>query len=541
MIDPQGSGAWGDTPSSHWTMKRTAAAVGIVVQLGMGLGPAWAQNQTVATPPGSNGGVTLPGVPSTPVSHVADSVGGVTQATSANRAMTCGTGMVLSGGTCVPLPTPTPPPNCAYGTVWSGGSCVPIGNFTPPPTNCPSGQVLSGGNCVPLPTVPSTCPATQPVNTQYLNCPSGQTGSIVQTRSVQCDASTNWQWTTGTWSTSSNTCVVAPAPTPPATPCPAIYQTWGAACYGYSPAGSPGTQTSVPNANGSYTGAATYQCNNGTWSYMNGSCNGGTPPPSCNSQTVSWSSCSGSVGGAVHGGFNYPTNSTGGFTGNATFQCNAGTWTYVNGSCNPAPTPTCPASRPSDFQSVSCPSGQTGSIVQTRTVQCNAGTGWQWITGSWTNSSNTCTPVQAPPPPQCQAHYGLAWQWGSSNQCSGTINVGPTPSGQSYTLTGNLSTSFYRFNCVNGSWEAGGDFCPQVTSPQLGCASQGGWLRDSSGQATYSWHTVPATQSGNSVNVPSLYIGQHGASWATFCDPGAWSCNNGTWNNSHLCVYGGGY
>lgn len=461
MIEQSGSGGWGTTPIGHWTMKRTAAAVGIVVQLGMGMGPAWAQNAT--TSPGSNGGASLPGVPVTPVSRVADSVGGVTQATSANKAMTCAAGTVLSGGSCITLPSPTPPPNCAYGTVWTGGSCVAIGSLTPPPTNCPSGQVLSGSACVPLPTVPSTCPATQPVTTQYLNCPSGQTGSIVQTRTVQCDASTSWQWTTSTWGTSSNTCAAVPTAPPPAQPCSAIYQTWGAACYGYSPSASPGSQSSVSNASSAYTGSATYQCNNGSWTYVSGSCTGATPPP-CNSQAVNWSSCSGNVSSASQGGYGYPFNTRSGFTGNATFQCNGGNWTYVNGSCDapppPPPPPVCSAvagpvawgtctgyvNAPNTPQgggySISANGGGTGSI----SWSCSVG-------GAWVETNRTCSPISSPPPTIGCASRTITW--GSSYQAA---CVGQTPAlshGQSANVTAILggwgqSSGSITVQCYNG-------------------------------------------------------------------------------------------
>lgn len=486
MIEQSGSGGWGTTPIGHWTMKRTAAAVGIVVHLGMGMGPAWAQNAT--TSPASNGGTSLPGVPVTPVSRVADSVGGVTQATSANKAMSCSAGTVLSGGSCITLPSPTPPPNCAYGTVWTGGSCVAIGSLTPPPTNCPSGQVLSGSACVPLPTVPSTCPTAQPVTTQYLNCPSGQTGSIVQTRTVQCDASTSWQWTTSTWNTSSNTCATVPTPPPPAQPCPAIYQTWGTACYGYSPSASPGSQFTVTSASSTYPGSATYQCNNGSWTYVSGSCSGGQPatPPPCNSQTVSWSSCSGYVSSTSQGGYAYPSNTTSGATGSATFQCNSGNWTYVNGSCNATPPP---------------------------------------------------PPPPPPPQPQCQAYYGMAWTWGTSNQCSGTVNVGPTPSGSSYTVYGQAAGSYYRFSCSSGTWQPGGDYCPNAAPPPAsGCAARSFQLADPYNYGYVCTFPLPSGSSGQVV-----YGGSVGT--ANSAMGGTAVCSNGSWNTNGLtCMWnGGGY
>lgn len=474
MIEQSGSGGWGTTPIGHWTMKRTAAAVGIVVHLGMGMGPAWAQNAT--TSPASNGGTSLPGVPVTPVSRVADSVGGVTQATSANKAMSCSAGTVLSGGSCITLPSPTPPPNCAYGTVWTGGSCVAIGSLTPPPTNCPSGQVLSGSACVPLPTVPSTCPTAQPVTTQYLNCPSGQTGSIVQTRTVQCDASTSWQWTTSTWNTSSNTCATVPTPPPPAQPCPAIYQTWGTACYGYSPSASPGSQFTVTSASSTYPGSATYQCNNGSWTYVSGSCSGGQPatPPPCNSQTVSWSSCSGYVSSTSQGGYAYPSNTTSGATGSATFQCNSGNWTYVNGSCNATPPPPPPPPPPPACGAVSGPVSWgtcTGYVNAPNTSQggsysisaTGGGTGsisWSCGTGgSWVETSRTCQTASQPLPSMGCASQRLTWQGGAT--CS--ANVPALSNNQPYTVndytTWSAPSGSATVICYNGALTITSSYC----------------------------------------------------------------------------------
>lgn len=545
MIEQSGSGGWGTTPIGHWTMKRTAAAVGIVVHLGMGMGmgPAWAQNAT--TSPASNGGTSLPGVPVTPVSHVADSVGGVTQATSANKAMNCAAGTVLSGGACVSLPTPTPPPNCAYGTVWTGGTCAPIGNFTPPSVNCPSGQVLSGGSCVPLSSNPATCPTTTPASTQSLSCPSGQTGSISQTRTVQCDASTGYAWSTGTWSTSSNSCVT---PAPPAnTPCVAIYQTWGSACYGYTPGISAGSQTTVANASATLSGSATYSCNNGTWTYISGSCSSGSqpapaPPTStpCIASNQAWgSACYGYITGASSGSQASVTNTNSTLSGSATYSCNNGTWSYISGSCSQTPQPctaqnvswsscwgTAPTANNGGYSAVT---NSAGGFTGTGNFSCS--------NGSWVYSSGSCNANSPPPPAQCQAYYGLAWTWGSSNQCSGTVNVGATASGQSYTVYSS-SGGYYTFNCNAGTWQPGGEACSNSRPPPaVGCASIPGYRYNSGG--AYAYYPLPATASGQSVYVDTGMYFYSGGMSETFCpNPGSYSCNQGNWSYPSSCYNG---
>lgn len=300
-------------------LKVAAAVLGIACHFG-------SVNAQVQLP-----GATAPGVPTTPYARPDDSTTGVTQATPANRAMTCQTGHVVSGGQCVALATLIPStPDCAYGQVRSGGTCVALPTQTTPPTNCPTGQVLSGGVCVPLNNNPTPTCAAQPDTTQYIPCPSGQTGSIVQSRNGTCNASTSYTWSMTGWSTTSNSCSVAPVqPSCPAQPatsqstsCPSgqtgvVYQARSATCNastGFTwsmgnwytssnscqtttvacPEAPPATQSLACPAGqtGSITQSRSMTCNTsiGTWTlgawYQSGSSCTTPPPAACDGINV---------------------------------------------------------------------------------------------------------------------------------------------------------------------------------------------------------------------------------------------------------------
>lgn len=342
--------------SSHSSLTRVAAALGIALQLA-GAGQVYAQQ---------NSGVTAPGVSSTTYERPNDSVGGVTQAVSSNIAMQCGAGLVLSGGSCVPMPVPTPPPNCAYGQVYSGGSCVPVSNFTPPTTSCPTGTTLSGGACVPF---------------------------------------------------------VQPPPPPPAG-CTSKTVSWGAACSGTASATTHGSSRAVSSVT-SYTGSATFVCNDGAFLYSSGTCTAPapvvpppppppsptptptptpTPPPSCSarSTTISWGAgCSAavSVGASPSGTSVTVTNTKTNFTGTIPYTCSSGVWGQGSGTCSPVPAPapppacagkaitwsangsTCSANLPST------PSGSTATVYPSNMIQSGSST-WQCSSGTWSLKTN---------------------------------------------------------------------------------------------------------------------------------------------------------
>src|ERR1035437_7527752 len=244
---------------------------------------------------------------STPTAQPADSSTGITQATSADHGMQCATGYALSGGSCVLLSSMLSPPSCPAGQILSGATCIPPSNFFPVVQTCPAGQILSGGACAPV----IDCPAglvlsnnvcipwgtgglsfcsPQPVQTQYLGCPSPQLGSITQHNvGTTCDPATH-VWAMSGWTTSDNTCT-----TPAGCPTPKVvnWSEWGNSCIGtvhylgdYAPVPS-GTVVSVQNVDSGFDGLAQATCNNGAYTTV-GTCTvyvepppPPPPPPSC--------------------------------------------------------------------------------------------------------------------------------------------------------------------------------------------------------------------------------------------------------------------
>lgn len=497
-------------------LKVAAAVLGIACHFG----PAYAQAQL--------SGATAPGVPTTPYARPDDSTSGVTQATPANQAMTCQTGYVVSGGQCVALVTLIPPtPECAYGQVRSGGTCVALPTQPTPPTNCPSGQVLSGGVCVPLPTNPTPTCATQPDTTQYIPCPYGQTGSIVQSRSGTCNASTSYTWSMTGWSTTSNTCS---APQPTSCPAqPSVSQT--VAC----PTGQSGTiyqgRSATCNASTGYAWTL------GSWYTTNNSC-AATPPAPCYAimKNDSWGvaaspsvACTfyGAVPQTSAGGAYTVTNQTPGYTGTRTYRCNSGpaNWTNVTESCEAtAPTTfSCPTA-PAGTQTVACPTGQTGAITQSRSLSCNTAVG-TWTLGAWYQTATTCA---TPPPASCAAgSVGLNWGAG----CAYNGPVPQTAVGSTTTIynqaAGFYESGFQTFRCTSGpaGWTLTGQDC-QVKPPPpppatVGCASRAITLDKYQTQGFNCSYPVPAASHSQIVTVNSN-------SWA-FGGAGTFQCFNGVW------------
>jgi hypothetical protein len=165
----------------------------------------------------------------------------------------------------------------------TGGACAPV-------IDCPAGLVLSNNVCIPWGTGGlSFCPP-QPVQTQYLGCPSPQLGSITQHNvGTTCDPATH-VWAMSGWTTSDNTCT-APAGCP--TPQKVYWSQLGSSCYGsvhylgdLAPVPS-GTVVSVLNLDSGFEGLAQATCNNGAYSTV-GTCTvyvepppPPPPPPSC--------------------------------------------------------------------------------------------------------------------------------------------------------------------------------------------------------------------------------------------------------------------
>jgi hypothetical protein len=315
-------------------------------------------------------GASVPGISSQALpTQPGDSVSGVTQALPANQAMSCGIGLVLSGGSCVPISTLLPPaPTCSYGQVLTGGVCAPINGFTPPPTNCASGTVLSGGSCVPLASAPTPGCATSPPIAQSLPCAAGYTGGITQSRTGSCNAATGYSWNMNAWTTVSNTCTLVPSPVvvqPPPTPSPVSCNysgvgSWGGGCSGYASVSAiPGQTARIINSAAGFSSQsyAQYTCqSNGQWAPSGEQCTANAPPPvTCSANgVVSWGAgCSAYVSTTVNAGQSTTVqNTAAGYTkdtaSTATYTCGSnGQWALAAANCQfsaPPPPPPIPDS-----------------------------------------------------------------------------------------------------------------------------------------------------------------------------------------------------
>ena len=329
-------------------------------------------------------GATVPGVPVVSANDQQDSVGS-NEALPGIANTSCPTGQVFSGGTCVPLTTLLPAdPTCPYGQVLSGGSCISLPTT---PTNCASGTVLSGGVCVPLTSTPApTCPAS-PATTQSLACPSGQTGLINQSRTATCNASTGYAWNTGVWTTTSNTCVSAavacpsynePTATQTLYTCPSgktgsYVQSRSVSCNTSTGVWSAGswyttsdncvaTSTACPSSTKPTTTQTLYSCPSGqTGSYVqsrsvtcnttNGTWTTGSWYTSTNNCVAASVACPSSTKPSTTQSTACPSPQTGTISQSRTVTCNttngtwtSGSWTTLSSTCANPPAPAeCPA------------------------------------------------------------------------------------------------------------------------------------------------------------------------------------------------------
>lgn len=321
-------------------------------------------------------GASVPGISTQALpTQPGDSVSGVTKALPANQAMSCGTGLVLSGGSCVPISSLLPQtPTCSYGQVFTGGTCAPISGFTPPPTSCASGTVLSGGSCVPLVSGPTPVCSTSPPIAQSLPCSAGYTGGITQSRTGSCNAGTGYSWNMNAWTTVSNTCTLVPAPVyvppppvyvpPPPTPSSVTCNysgvgSWGGGCSGYASVSAiPGQTARIINSAAGFSSQsyAQFTCqSDGTWAASGEQCTANAPPPApppvtCSANgVVSWGAgCSAYVSTTVNAGQSTTVqNTAAGYTkdssSTATYTCGSnGEWALARAFCvvsTPPPPP----------------------------------------------------------------------------------------------------------------------------------------------------------------------------------------------------------
>lgn len=157
--------------------------------------------------------------------------------------------------------------------------------------------------------------------------------TTVVTAGGSCAGYTGYQAATSTGQIAScvNGVWAAYTQAPPPSPCNSTTVSWQG-CTGTVPYTQSGTTAGVTVTSG--TGSATYSCNNGSWAFLSGSC---TPPPAgCPLQTVSWSgsaSCSGSSS-ALTSGAGHWVNSSNSNSGSVYVKCTNGVITQSSPSCS---------------------------------------------------------------------------------------------------------------------------------------------------------------------------------------------------------------
>ena len=141
--------------------------------------PLSAQTQTISCPAGQTGAITQ-----TRTSSCASGASSPTWSAWSNTASTC---------------TTPAPQSCSNG----------LNNILYPSCVCPSGQTQSGSSC----SVPAASCTPLSAQTQTISCPTGQTGSITQSRTSSCAAGASSP-TWSAWSNTTNTCATPQASHP---------------------------------------------------------------------------------------------------------------------------------------------------------------------------------------------------------------------------------------------------------------------------------------------------------------------------------------
>lgn len=290
---------------------------------------------------------------------------------------------------------------------------------------------------------------------------------------------------------------------PPAAPpasCPSgVDLTWtnaGNTCNGPSSSAPSGTNIPVTDSTGATTGAATFVCNNGAFSYLSGSCSA-APPASCATAPVSWtvagSTCNGTLVSTANGGTATVSDGTAPTTGSAAFICDNGTFAQTTAqqaanTCSvaaPPPPPSCPSTTVnwavgSNSCSATAAATAAGSSVPvtdatapttgSATFVCNSGS------FALQSGSETCT--TAPPPP-CAIAAGQSYNWGTvSPQCTYTFpSATSVPSGGTLAISDATapSTGTATLSCGSGSIAVTSPSCAATPPPADCAASTANW------------------------------------------------------------------
>ncbi len=283
--------------------------------------------------------------------------------------------------------------------------------------------------------------------TQTVACPSGQTGHIIQTHTKSAYPSCTF----GSWTTTSNTCVVTPTTTTTNTTCTfPLAETQTIAC----PSGQTGHITQT------HTKSAYPSCTFGSWTTTSNTCasaaDASCPSPLSETQTVVCPS--GQTGSIVQVR-----------TKSSSLGCLFGSWATVSNTCasnstnNSTPLSVSSCAEPlSEQQIISCPTGQTGSILQVHTKSAYPGCSF----GSWITASNSCF-VANGSATALVAPTGLTASAGACN--SGEINLswGSVSGAASYTVErSTLATSGFG-NPAGSTGIVGTSFSDNVGSPNI--------------------------------------------------------------------------
>ncbi len=359
-------------------------------------------------------------------------------------------------------------------TTWASGSC--------------------GGN---VPTIDSG------TSTTVTNDQSGYTGSA----GVSCE---------GAVLTASG------SPTCNANPCTGTFLSWGGNCGANFPSTASSTTQSRGNVFTGYTGGADFQCFAGSWAYASGYC---TANP-CDAQRGTWASCGANVPALNSGQTSSPSNDVGGYSGSATFSCNAGSLSASGESCSAN---ACPASRGNwGSCGVNVPqlnSGQSanyGSDVAgysgSATFSCSAGTR--------SISNDSCSANSCP---------STTLSWGDGCSAAATN----TASGQAPSLTNSAAnrTGSATFSCTTGNWAYQSGSCQRTDN---GCP--GGpynWGGSCSGNYPNMNHTDNLNVGNNTANytgTANLTCSNGAVSLgANSCAPTTNPCPGGTFNWGGSC------
>ncbi len=195
-----------------------------------------------------------------------------------------------------------------------------------------------------------------------------------------------------------------------------------------------------------FSGAVTYTCNAGTFSFNSGSCDlSGTT--SCPARADAGRHVA-AIPPATDGNSSTGTCDTG-YTGAVTYTCSSGTFNYASGTCT-ASTPCAASNDPARF--VSSIAYAENQVIRTGTCQSPYVGGVNYVcnNGTFTFQSGTCHPTYCPGTPDAARRVSLI-----PYVLDGQISTGTCSAG----YTGNPAPTY---TCNNGTFTYTGGSCIQA-------------------------------------------------------------------------------